>query len=61
MENKTIQDKLSFFAMAGAKDVVFENRRVSNRRRKTSTPIIVEKRRFNDGLLSKNAIQLSLF
>ena len=61
MTNNTIQDKLSFFALAGTRDVIYENRMVNSKRRKLSTPIIVDNIGVNDGLVSNNTIQLSLF
>ncbi len=61
MTNNTIQDKLSFFALAGTRDVIYENRMVKNKRRKLSTPIIVDNIEVNEDLVSNNIIQLSLF
>jgi hypothetical protein len=61
MENKTIQDKLSFFALAGTRDTFFEKRRVTKRRGQKSAPGVIGNIGVNEGLLSKNAIQLSLF
>ena len=61
MINKTIHDKLNFFALAGTRDVIYENRMVNNRRRRLSTPVIVKDIEANKGLESKNSIQLSLF
>ena len=61
MAINTIQDKLNFFALAGTKDVIYENRIVNNIRRRLSTPIISNDIEANKGPESKNSIQLSLF
>jgi len=61
MTINTIQDKLNFFALAGTRDVIYENRMVINKRRRLSTPIIAKKSEANKGLVVKNSIQLSLF
>ena len=61
MAINTIQDKLTFFALAGTRDVIYENRMVNNKRRRLSTRIIVKDIEANKGLESKNSIQLSLF
>jgi len=61
MTINTIQNKLNFFALAGTRDVIYENRMVNNNRRRLSTPIIVKDIKANKGLESKNSIQLSLF
>jgi len=61
MTNTAIQDKLNFFALAGTKDVIYENRMVNNRRRRLSTPVIVKDNEDNKGLESKSSIQLRLF
>ena len=61
MTNNTIQDKLNFFALAGTRDVIYENRMVNNKRRRLSTPIIVKDIEPTKGLGSQNSIQLSLF
>ncbi len=61
MANNTIQDKLNFFALAGTRDVIYENRMVNNKRRRLATPIIIKDIEANNCLESKNNIQLSLF
>ena len=61
MTINSIQDKLNFFALAGTRDVIYENRMVNNKRRRLSTPVIVKDIEANKGLESKNSIQLSLF
>ena len=61
MTNSMIQEKLSFFALAGTRDVIYENRMVNNKRRRLSTPIIVKDIESTKGLGSQNSIQLSLF
>ena len=61
MTNNTIQDKLSFFAFEGTRDVIYENRMVNNRRRRHSAPIIVNNIEANNSLEVKKSIQLSLF
>ena len=61
MTINTIQDKLNFFALAGTRDVIYENRMVNNKRRRLSTPIIAKDIEANKGLVAKNSIQLSLF
>lgn len=61
MTNNTIQDKLSFFALEGARDVIHENRLFNNRRRRHSTPIMANNIEGNNGLEVKKSVQLSLF
>jgi hypothetical protein len=61
MTNNTIQDKLNFIALAGTRDVIYENRMVNNKRRRLSTLIIAKDIGANIGLVAKNSIQLSLF
>ncbi|MGB5499329.1 MAG: hypothetical protein WBM77_10405 [Maribacter sp.] len=61
MINNTIQDKLTFIAVAGTRDVTNENKMVNNKRSKFSTPTIVNNIVVNKGLGSKNSIQLRLF
>lgn len=61
MTNNTIQDKLSFFALKGTRDVIHENRMVINRRRRHSARISVNGLEAKNGLEVKKSIQLSLF
>ncbi len=61
MTINAIQDKLNFFALAGTRDVIYENSMVINKRRRHSTPIIAKGIEANKDLEYKNSIQLSLF
>ena len=61
MTNNTIQDKLSFFALEGTREVIHENRMFNNRRRRPSTPRNANGIKANNVLEVKKSIQLSLF
>ena len=61
MTNSMIQEKLSFFALAGTRDVLHENKMVIKRRRRRSTPIVTDDLEANRGLKVIKSIQLSLF
>ena len=61
MTTNTIQDKLSFFAMAGTRDIIHENRMVKHTKRRKSRSGIVDKKQGDKDLVVNHSIQLSLF
>jgi hypothetical protein len=61
MTTNTIQDKLSFFAMAGTRDIIYENRMVKHTRRSKSRSGVTDKKQDDKGLVVNHSIQLSLF
>lgn len=61
MTNKTIQDSLNFFALAGTKNVAHENRMFTQRKRKPIAPNLSEAVQTKNCIEVKRNIQLSLF
>ncbi|EAR01466.1 hypothetical protein [Maribacter sp. HTCC2170] len=61
MTNKTIQDRLSFFALAGTRDRIHENRMFTNRRRKQKSSALLDAQRVEKDLNVRPSVQLSLF
>lgn len=61
MTNTIIQDKLGFIALEGARDILYENRMVSNRRLRLKAQPIVGNKGVDKEQLRKNSIQLRLF